>query len=223
MEQKVRKKKMKEDNIKLKNKFNVLYKDYKRSNIKYDKWLELFDNELIECNTPIIDLGCGSGNNVLYLIEKGKEIIPCDYSENAIESIKVNFPEIKKIKCFDMIDGLPFVDNYTDIIISDLSLHYFSKATTMYIIDEIKRVLKPNGILLIRVNHINDFNNGTKKIKEIEKHYYETEDGRFKRFFDRNDIVDFFKNWDIQYINEEIMKRYGNDKIVWECKIKVKK
>ena len=40
-----------------------------------------------------------------------------------------------------------FENNYTDLIIADLSLHYFSDKDTKRIIKEIKRVLKPNGYL----------------------------------------------------------------------------
>jgi 2-polyprenyl-3-methyl-5-hydroxy-6-metoxy-1,4-benzoquinol methylase len=47
--------------------------------IKYDDWLERFQNEINNCKTPIIDLGCGIGNDSKYLIEKGKEVIPCDF------------------------------------------------------------------------------------------------------------------------------------------------
>lgn len=124
--------------------WNDIHKNYERENIKYDDWLEIFDRVIINCKTPIIDLGCGSGNDTLYLIEKGKNVIPCDYSKNAIENIKKNFPEIEKAECFDMSKGLPFVDNLTNIIISDLSLYYFTEQKTFEILEEIKRVLKPN-------------------------------------------------------------------------------
>lgn len=49
-----------------------VHKKYDRSDIKYDNWLDLFDRAIMHCKTPIIDLGCGSGNDTLYLIEKGK-------------------------------------------------------------------------------------------------------------------------------------------------------
>ena len=144
----------------------------------------------------------GSGNDTLYLIERGKKVIPCDYSKNAIENIKNNFPEIERAECFDMTKGLPFEDNLTDIIISDLSLHYFTEQKTFEILDEIKRVLKPNGLLFFRVNSINDVNYGAREGKEIESHLYETADGRYKRFFDEKDIATFFANWEKLYIQD---------------------
>lgn len=65
-----------------------LHLNYERDNIKYDDWLEQFNDIIDKCNTPILDLGCGSGNDTLYLINKGKRVISCDQSINAINNIK---------------------------------------------------------------------------------------------------------------------------------------
>ena len=43
-----------------------------------------------------------------------------------------------------------------------------------------------------------------------------------KRFFDKEDIEYFFKDFEIQYINEENMNRWNKDKIVWKCFLKSK-
>lgn len=203
--------------------WNNIHKTYDREKIKYDDWLQLFDRAIINCKTPVIDLGCGSGNDTLYLIEKGKTVIPCDQSTNAIENIKKNFPEVEQAKCFDMSKGLPFEDNLTDIIIGDLSLHYFTEQQTFKILDEIKRVLKPNGLLLFRVNSVKDVNYGAGEGKELEPHLYETDDGRYKRFFDVEDIEKFFSSWEKLYMREETLGRYGSEKILWRVAMQVKK
>lgn len=150
-------------------------------------------------------------------------MIPCDYSSNAIQNIQKNFPEVERTECFDMTKGLPFEDNFTDIIIGDLSLHYFTERKTFEILDEIKRVIKPDGILLFRVNSVKDVNHGAGKGKEIEPHLYETGDGRYKRFFDAQDLEKFFTDWEKLYIHEEIMGRYDLEKVLWRGAMKVKK
>lgn len=214
----------KDDAIEIANqRWNDIHSYYERDKIKYDDWLELFDREIQNCQTPIIDLGCGCGNDTLYLIERGKKVIPCDYSKNAIHNIEKNFPEVEKAYRFDMSRGLPFEDNLTDIIISDLSLHYFTKEKTSKILQEIKRVLKPNGLLIFRVNSVKDVNHLTGQGTEIEHHLYKTNDGRYKRFFDEEDINRFFSDWKSLYIHEEIMGRYGMDKVLWRCAMQVKK
>lgn len=185
--------------------------------IVYDDWLDSYEKEIKTCNSPIIDLGCGAGNNTKYLLEKGKNVIPCDFAETAIENIQNRFPQVKKAKCFDMTNGLPFADNFTDIVIADLSLHYFSEDTTYNILTEIKRILKPNGFLFFRVNSVLDKNHGAGQGTEIEKHLYATEDGRQKRFFDKNDIETFWQAWNLIDCKEENMDRYELTKVLWRC------
>ena len=202
-----------EDNIKNSIEYwNNIHKEYNREQIKFDEWLNDFDEIINNCKTPILDLGCGSGNNTLYLINKNKKVIAADLSSNAITNIIKNFPEIYDTKCFNMLDGFPFKDNSFEVIIADLSLHYFKKQDTEKIVKDLKRILCKNGYLIIRVNSINDVNHGAGQGLEIEKHLFQTEDGRLKRFFDENDIRDIFKNFNIIYLNEEIMTRYKLEK-----------
>ena len=199
-----------------------LHKKHNRDDIKIDDWLDKFSNIIDNCSTPVLDLGCGSGNDTLYLIKKGKEVISCDQSSNAIENIKKNFLKVYDTKCFDMLDGMPFKDNLFDIIIADLCLHYFREDDTFRILNEIKRVLTKNGYLIFRVNSINDVNHGAGEGNEVEHHLYETSDRRLKRFFDEEDIKYFFKEFNIEYLNEEIMTRYKLEKRLYRCLVRKK-
>ncbi len=112
-----------------------------------------------------------------------------------------------------MLDGFPFESNYTDLIIADLSLHYFKEADTFKILNEIKRVLKPNGHLIFRVNAIEDKNLGsTKDTEEIEPHLYLYNNEMLKRFFDEEDIYYFFKNFKIVSLKQDSIMKYNNIK-----------
>lgn len=194
------------------NYWNDLHKNYRLSDIKVDDWLDKFEDIILNCNTPVLDLGCGSGNDTLYLINKNKKVISCDLSSSAIENIKKNFPEIYDARCFNMLDGMPFSDDSFELIIADLSLHYFKELDTIKILKEIRRILVTGGHLIFRVNSINDVNHGAGRGKIIEHHLYETSDGRLKRFFDEEDLKFFFKDFNIEYLNEEIMTRYKLEK-----------
>ena len=193
------------------------HKNYNKEDIKIDDWLDAFSSVINNSSTPILDLGCGTGNDTLYLINKGKKVISCDQSINAINNIKKNFKEVYDTKCFDMLDGLPFDDNSFDVVIADLSLHYFREEDTFRILKDIKRILTNNGYLIFRVNSINDVNHGAGEGKEIEHHLYETSDKRLKRFFDEKDIKYFFKDFVIEYLNEEVMTRYDLEKKLYRC------
>lgn len=188
---------------------------YDRDKIKTDDWLEQFDSIIEACNMPILDLGCGSGNDTLYFIEKGKKVIACDQSLNAINNIQKNFPEALDAKCFNMLDGFEFEDDFFGIICADLSLHYFTESDTRKILKEIRRILVPGGHLFVRVNSVNDINHGAGQGIEVEHHLYRTEEGMLKRFFDEVDVKRLFSDFKIVFCEEQKMLRYSSEKIVF--------
>lgn len=201
--------------------WNNLHKKFVQNNgSKYDNWLDEFESIIMNVETEIIDLGCGvTGNVTLYLLEKGKKVISCDFAEEALNAIKM-IKDSKTLK-FDMLDEFPFEDNSTNLVIADLSLHYFREKDTIRIISEIKRILRPNGYLLFRLNSTNSTE--YKKIienseKEIEPHLFFYQNME-KRFFDRNDINKFFRDFKIICMREENMTRWCSDKIIWKCAV----
>ncbi len=212
----------------MKNKYvdvwNELHKDFASKNpMKYDDWLEEFEDIVSKVDTEIIDLGCGvTGNNTLYLLEKGKKVISCDFAEEALN--RVSKIEGTKTLLFDMLEIFPFENNKTDLIIADLSLHYFKREDTKRIINEIKRVLKPNGYLLFRVNSTNSTE--YKELVEAENELLEPNlffnKNMEKRFFSREDIKEFFNDWEFICIREENMARWCSDKIIWKCAVRKK-
>lgn len=46
--------------------WNNIHTEYNREDIEFDDWLEKFDEIIENADLPIIDLGCGSGNDTLY-------------------------------------------------------------------------------------------------------------------------------------------------------------
>jgi SAM-dependent methyltransferase len=201
-----------------KNYWNKIYESLGDRKIQYDLWLDKYEDMLIKSkDIPVIDLGCGFGNDTLYLKERGYEVVSCDFSEEALGRLS-NFIDNLTVKCFDMKDGLPFEDNFAKIIISDLSLHYFSWRDTQKILEEIDRVLMSDGVLLCRVNSTKDVNYGAGQGIKIEEYYYDI-DGNLKRFFNEEQLRELFKAWNVKYINECEINRYKNRKTLWEIAI----
>lgn len=191
----------------------------KERETKYDDWLKDYEVEIENCKTPIVDLGCGLGNNTFYLLQKGKEVLACDYSEVALETIQKEAPQIKTC-LFDMTEPFPIQDNYTDIVIADLCIHYFPEDTTKQIIKEIKRILKPNGVLLFRVNSVDD-SNFVVNHEKLEDHFiWQPEWKKSKRLFDKESIEYFFESWKIEKVRKEKMMRYEKIKIVYSCAVR---
>lgn len=209
---------------------NEFLKVWNNSHIKhfhgviiYDDWLEKDPfNEIVKKNMKFMDLGCGQGNNTKYLLERGKNVISCDLSDEALNIVKRNILNSTVIQ-LDMTEKMPFDEKTFDVVISDLSLQYFSKKTTINVIKEIERILKSKGYLLLRLSSINDKNYGALLGNKIEEHYYFVEK-RNKRYFDENDIRYFFKDWDIIYLKEKKSKlqRYEYERSYFEIIVRSK-
>ena len=221
------------------NRWNTIHsKIGNRENVRsqYDGWLEKHEpiqQVIHSCKTPIIEFGCGSGQNTLHLAEYGKKVVACDFSDIAIEKIKKNIPESATLK-FNMKDGFPFSNNLTEVEIADLCFHYFDSYDTSFIIGEAHRILKPGGHLIIRVNSTRDTNFGSGQGKKLEENFYETR-GTTKRFFDKNSLKHFFPetDWESIIMQEELMgeenirtlwneakKSDDKKKILWTCLFK---
>lgn len=198
--------------------WNEQYMASGNKNVIYDLWLDKYEPILhASKDTPIIDLGCGLGNDTLYLYERHYKVISCDYSEEALKKLEL-FMDNPITKLFNMKEGLPFESESVKVVIADLSLHYFSWVETKKIVNEIKRVLKEKGFLLLRVNSIKDTNYGAGKGTIIEKNYYNI-DGHLKRFFDKKQLEKLFIDWEVKYSKEYEMNRYTNSKILWELAV----
>ncbi len=197
--------------------WNNEHKKWINSEIKMDDWLDQYQDIIINTNTKIVDLGCGLGNNSLYLKRLNKEVIGVDFSKEALEFIKNNIKDVETLEV-DISNPLPFNDNQFDLVIADLSLHYFDNKTTIKIMKEIKRILKDNGVLLARVNSINDFNYGSNKGIKLENNYYFV-NGYNKRFFDLNDVFYYFGIIGKVESKEKTMNRYSKIKKVYEIKV----
>ena len=188
----------------------------------YDLWLDEYKDILGQNkDKEILDLGCGIGADTLYLLERGYNVLSCDFSTEALKSIQDNIPNSKTLY-LDMMKKFPIEDNTYSLIIADLSLHYFDNETTIHIMREIKRILKSNGILLSRVASVNDFNFGAGLGEELEKNYY-FEGDYTKRFFDYEDVNKYFgiigsvETKETQMIRNE--EEYSKPKILYKVKV----
>ncbi|WP_231571236.1 class I SAM-dependent methyltransferase [Gordoniibacillus kamchatkensis] len=126
--------------------WNDVFSELQLGKPVYDLWLDSYGQLLAGTkDDAVIDLGCGYGCDTLYLAERGYRVIACDLSEEALRRIHEHIPEAATTQV-DMTAGLPFADGSAGAVVADLSLHYFAWDTTVRIVREIARVLKPAGL-----------------------------------------------------------------------------
>lgn len=185
----------------------------------YDGWLDKY-LDLLNKEDVIVELGCGRAYNSKFLITQGfNNITACDFSKEAIGAVNKECKELKTMD-FDMSRGLPFEDNSIDIIIADLSLHYFNDKTTKYLVNEIYRVIKNGGYVIGRVNALEEIEKLNENSKKIEENFY-YEEPIYKRFFDKESLEKYFNKFEIYRMEEEKMERYEKPKVLLEfCMMK---
>lgn len=192
----------------------------------YDLWLDEYKNILDENkDNEILDLGCGIGADTLYLLERGYNVLSCDFSVEALKSIENNIPNSKTLY-LDMMKKFSIADKKYSLIIADLSLHYFNNETTIHIMKEIKRILKDGGVLLARVASVNDFNFGAGQGEKQENNCY-FEGAYTKRFFDLEDVNKYFSIIGDVEAKESQMTRdeeeYSKSKVLYTIKVEKRK
>lgn len=101
----------------------------------------------------ILDAGCGSGRNMHWFLQNDFDIYGLDTNEEAISTLKSSYPHLPTGKLtISPLEETVFPDNYFDHIISSAVLHFAdSTAGFNKMMGEMVRVLKPGGILFIRM------------------------------------------------------------------------
>lgn len=146
-----------------------------------DPWLGGY-RELLVPGACVLDLGCGHGHDSRELLDAGMDVVAIDRDRERIAAARSIAPGAHFVHG-DITGPLPFEDEVFDLVVASLSIHYFSLETTLHIIREVARVLRPGSRLLCRVNRVGDINFEYGKGIELEPDFFEVEPGRCKRFF----------------------------------------
>ncbi len=136
------------------------------SNYQVQNWVDkptIFAESAIQYfpkSGKILELGAGHGQDTFFFANQGYDVLSTD-----IETSSLLFNLAKKsdalkgkinVLQLDLRNPLPFDDQSLDIVYAHLSLHYFDKESTWFIINEIRRVLKSGGIFAFLANSTSD-------------------------------------------------------------------
>ena len=169
------------------------------------KSLELFKESKI---SKIVELGAGLGRDTIFFAKNSIHVTAVDYSSSGLKVIndkaqKQSLSNLISTKLFDVRKKLPFEDNSIEACFSHML--YCMALTTeelKYLNNEICRVLKPNGINIYTVRHINDgdYKNGIHRGEDL----YEN-DCFIVHFFSKdkiNSLLEGYQNIKIEDFEE---------------------
>ncbi len=100
----------------------------------------------------VLDLACGVGRHTLYLAKAGFEVYGIDISS---EGIKIARHQLREknlkahLKVGSIYEALPYPDDFFDAIVCIRSINHGKIEDIRKTIIEIKRVLKPEGLIFI--------------------------------------------------------------------------
>jgi SAM-dependent methyltransferase len=164
---------------------------------------------------PVLEIGCGYGDDTATLAKSGLCVIGFDLSRAAVASTKIRVPSAK-IERRDIRDPLPEEATNVGVVLASLSLHYFSWKETVSIVDRVRLALRPGGVLLCRLNSTEDRNFGAHGHEELEPNYFLV-DGQPKRFFDENAVHRLFASgWNVIALEHVKTDKYRKQKAAWE-------
>jgi len=121
--------------------------------VRFDIFFSLFDNRK---KLKVLDVGCGTGRGAIRIGKKGHQAVGVDYT---IEMLNV---ANKKKKSLDLSNvsfeqgsakELPFPDDSFDCVVAFNFIHMFGIEPQKVFIEEMTRVLKLNGILIIEFDN----------------------------------------------------------------------
>lgn len=132
--------------------------------------IKLF-SDFVDSKDRILDVGCGYGRTLNELYSKGfKNLHGIDFSNKMVERGRKQFPWLNLTVQEDM--KIPYEDNSFDSIILFAVLTCIpDDGNQICLMNEIKRVLKPNGILYINDFLINTDERNIKRYKAYEDKY----------------------------------------------------
>jgi 2-polyprenyl-3-methyl-5-hydroxy-6-metoxy-1,4-benzoquinol methylase len=110
---------------------------------------EIIMSNLIDKNQKILDLGCGTGNFIKILNKKNKKVEGVEISKKAAQ---IGLKQGLNIKIADLHSTFPYKRNSFDTVTAgEIIEHIYD---TDFFLDEIKRILKPNGYLILSTPNI---------------------------------------------------------------------
>ncbi len=169
---------------------------------------------------PVLEIGCGSGDDTRTLTAAGLQVVAFDLSAEAVDAARRQAPTAR-IEQRDIRDALPAHAGGYGVAIASLSRHYFSWAETLSIAGRIRQALAPDGLLLCRLNSTEDHHFGASGHPAIEPHYYRV-DGSPKRFFDEAAVRAMFADgWTLVSLEHVHTDKYGPSKALWEAVVRV--
>jgi len=123
----------------------------------------------------ILDLGCGTGRHLLFLLKKGFEVYGLDGSPNGLEIAENWLTEenlSSELTCQKVEHDFPYKNDFFDAVISIQVIHHNLMKDIKFTVNEIFRTLKTEGFIFLTVPLRQAFYVKKSNMKKVELRTY---------------------------------------------------
>lgn len=97
----------------------------------------------------VLDAACGEGYGSSLIAQNAKKVIGLDIDKEAVNNANSKYGNDKLSFVEGSVETLPFENAYFDMVISYETIEHVNESVQKAFLTEIKRVLKPGGILIM--------------------------------------------------------------------------
>jgi ubiquinone/menaquinone biosynthesis C-methylase UbiE len=184
------------------------------------EWLRPHLKALGRTGGSLLDLGCGTGDDVRVLAREGFRPVGLDFSLYALVFARDMYARGHYVQADLEARRLPFRDRAFDAVISRCSLHYFTLAVMRRIVDEVARILVPDGAFALVVNSAEHLRRKMQYdyegAKTVEPRTVRLRTGMQYHFFTQAEIRSLLgDNFVIETMREGPFRQYEERKRAW--------
>jgi len=179
----------------------------------YKRWIDeekIFLRKEIKKDSKVLDVGCGDGRSMKDIIDITQNIIGIDIDNSAVLFAKKEFKEYPNINVLKAnAKKMPFSDSCFDFVICMTSFVNFGEDKYNGL-NEIKRVLKENGKIIMsvfnedafeeRMNVYKDLNIPIKKIDGTKVIFDKSLGANVSEQFSKEQLINIFNNVNLKII-----------------------
>ena len=205
----------------MKNYINKNYWDnlYKASSHKsiwpWNDVIKLIKKNYKSKNKNILELGCGYGANIPFLINENFKYYGLDSSQVAISQLKKKFKKIRKNIILSDISSYNFkkLKKKFGIILDRGTITHIDDDKIVNIVEKLKTIIEDDSILIFSSLYSTKCTDYIKKKKNFFNSGIFNKVG-FINFFSKQKILKIFKDWSILVLEEVSYKDHKKNKII---------
>ena len=152
-----------------------------------------FKRGLAERTGRVLELGCGTGNNLSLYQAWDWACVGIDYDAASLDAARHNLGDGPELIHADLSNGLPDLSGPFDAVIIPNLLCYLTGEQSKAVLSNLKRLLAPDCELFVRTRLVDDYRYGRGQEEEQDGFRLATpetgEAGLFNRFYTQAGLV----------------------------------